>query len=96
VRSGFNFLSLIATNKVMNMPSAMSADQLGIVLVNILKSGTPEAGIHNARAMLAAASAFMRDTCGHQQARDVLKSIIVGIDNIDLLVNCEPSSQGAN
>ena len=78
------------------MADPMTTEQMGNVMLSILRTGAPEAGLHNAKAMLAAATTFLREEFGDPQARQVLSGVIKTIKGTEMLHALEPSSARAN
>ncbi len=78
------------------MAEPMTSEQLGETLLSILRTGAPEAGLHNAKAMLAAAATFLREKFGDPHARQMLSSVIDTIKGTETLHALEPSSARPN
>ena len=78
------------------MAEPMTTEQMGNLMLSILRTGAPAAGLHNAKAMLAAAATFLREEFGDPQARQVLTSVIDTIKGTETLRACEPSPVGLN
>ena len=89
-------ISLVEIVQETSVAEPMTTEQMGNLMLSILRTGAPAAGLHNAKAMLAAAATFLREEFGDPQARQVLSSVIDTIRGTEILHALEPSSATAN